>query len=188
MVTQPELLRQRILDSLRSQGFAVNDGQLVPFTEGDKTAIRQLHRQACLTKIEQAKTALACHERWLLKYFACGTEVIPERICPVLHEVKPDTEEELLFRYARLHWSVPVSAGYGRRLRFLVMDDHNGKLIGLFGLGDPVFRLGPRDAWIGWDVSSRRERLRYVMDAFVLGAVPPYSHLLCGKLMATLIA
>jgi hypothetical protein len=86
-----------------------------------------------------------------------------------------------------LHWSVPISAGYGRRLRFLVLDGHNGKLIGLFGLGDPVFALGPRDLWIGWDAPTRKDHLRFMMDAFVVGAVPPYSQLLCGKLVAMLL-
>jgi hypothetical protein len=105
-----------------------------------------------------------------------------------LVEVLPDSDEELLFRYASLHWSIPVSSGYGRRLRFLVIDDHNGKLIGLVGLGDPVYSLGARDEWVGWTFSDRRKRLRNVMDAFVLGAVPPYSFLLCGKLVAMLAA
>jgi hypothetical protein len=104
-----------------------------------------------------------------------------------LKEVLPDTEDELLFRYARLHGSIPISAGYGRRLRFLVFDERNGKLIGLFGLGDPVFALGPRDAWVGWDAPAKRERLRHVVDAFVLGAVAPYARLLCSKLVALLI-
>jgi hypothetical protein len=94
----------------------------------------------------------------------------------------------LLFRYAALHWSIPVSSGYGRRLRFLVVDEFNGKLIGIIGLGDPVFNLGPRDGWIGWTKEDRNDRLRHVMDAFVLGAVPPYSFLLCGKLVAMLAA
>jgi hypothetical protein len=91
-----------------------------------------------------------------------------------------------LFRYASLLWSVPVSAGYGRRMRFLVFDDSNGKLIGLFALGDPVYNLGVRDRWIGWSVAERSDRLYHVMDAYVLGAVPPYSCLLGGKLVALL--
>jgi hypothetical protein len=86
----------------------------------------------------------------------------------------------------RLHWSIPVSAGYGRRLRFVIYDESNGKLIGIFGLGDPVFNLGPRDRWIGWEREAKRLRLQCVMDLFVLGAVPPYSQLLCGKLTALL--
>jgi hypothetical protein len=172
-----------VLASLESQG--IRPGGV---TSNDKDALRGLHRQACAALIERARGGLAKHERRLLGYFASGTEIRPELVRPVLREVHPNTEDELLFRYARLHWSIPVSAGYGRRLRFLVLDEHTGKLLGLFGLGDPVFRLGPRDTWVGWDESARRARLRHVMDAFVLGAVPPYTNLLCGKLIAMLVA
>jgi hypothetical protein len=103
-----------------------------------------------------------------------------------LIEVLPCSENELLFRYASLHWSIPTSSGYGRRLRFLVEDAHNGKLIGLFGLCDPVFSVAARDAWVGWDFGMRKKRLRNVMEAFILGSVPPYSMLLGGKLVAML--
>src|ERR1043165_5477777 len=48
--------------------------------------------------------------------------------------------------------------------------------------------LQPRDQWIGWTAPQRFRRLRCVLDAFVLGSVPPYSALLCGKLVATLAA
>ncbi len=112
--------------------------------------------------------------------------MVPERVYPRLVVVRPDSEDELLFRYACLHWSIPVSSGYGRRIRFVVYDESNGKLIGLFGMGDPVFSLGPRDRWIGWDSAQKKARLQCVMDIFVLGAVPPYSQLLCGKLIALL--
>jgi hypothetical protein len=101
--------------------------------------------------------------------------------------VKPKSDDELLFRYACAHWSIPVSSGYGRRLRFLVKDESNGKLIGLFGLGDPVYSMRARDEWIKWDSSAKKERLYNVMDAYVLGAVPPYASLLCGKLVAMLV-
>jgi hypothetical protein len=154
----------------------------------DKSAVRDLHKQAVSATIERARRGLERHEDRLIGYFAHGTEVDPPRMRPVLKEVVAGSEDELLFRYARLHWSIPVSSGYGRRLRFMVFDDHTRKLVGLIGLGDPVFRLGPRDSWIGWTVANRKERLRYVMDAFVLGAVPPYSHLLGGKLVAMLVA
>lgn len=181
-------LRSKIIASLRRQGFAIDaSGVLAPSLDSRKQAIRDLHREARAAAIERARARLAPYEPGLLKSFASGAEVQPARISPVLKEVLPDTEDELLFRYARLHWSVPISAGYGRRLRFLVFDEHNGKLIGLFGLSDPVFALGPRDSWVGWDAPARKERLRHVMDAFVLGAVPPYSQLLCGKLVALLM-
>ena len=68
----------------------------------------------------------------------------------------------------------------------MIEDASNGKLIGLFGLCDPVFSVAARDVWIGWDFKSRKTRLRNVMEAFILGSVPPYSMLLGGKLVAML--
>jgi Domain of unknown function (DUF4338) len=82
---------------------------------------------------------------------------------------------------------VPVSNGFGRRLRYLVWDNHNGKLIGIIAIGDPVFNLSVRDNLVKWDVEARGKRLVNVMDAYVLGAVPPYNALLGGKLVACLI-
>lgn len=181
-----EKLRSRMLGSLREQGFRICDGRLIPPDPHDKRALRCLHEKAVQHRVAVARRGLEHHEERLLSYIASGREVVPERIRPRLVEVSAGSEDELLFRYARLHWSIPVSAGYGRRLRFLVFDDANGKLIGLFGLGDPVFSLGPRDQWVGWDREARAARLQCVLDLFVLGAVPPYSHLLCGKLVALL--
>jgi len=102
--------------------------------------------------------------------------------------VEAGTVESALFKYACLHWSIPISEGYGRRLRFLVFDDANGKLIGVIGLGDPVYSISARDRWVGWNPAAKAERLYHVMDAYVLGAVPPYSHLLGGKLIALVAA
>jgi hypothetical protein len=179
-------LRARVLRSLRAQGFRLRAGRLVPPDANDKEQLRALHSEAVRHQVERSRAGLARHESRLLTYIADGSAVDPERIRPRLVVVKPGSEDELLFRYVRLHWSIPVSAGYGRRLRFTVYDESNGKLMGVFGLGDPVFSLGPRDRWIGWTLPQRKERLQCVMDLFVLGAVPPYSQLLCGKLMAML--
>lgn len=181
-------LRERIIRSLRAQGFRVRNGAILPPKELSKERIRELHETAVRYRVERAREGLFRVENRLLGRIASGDEVVPSKMSPRLIEVLPDSEEELLFRYASLHWSIPVSSGYGRRLRFLVVDDYNGKLVGLIGLGDPVFSLAPRDEWIGWTRSDRKKRLGNVMDAFVLGAVPPYSFLLCGKLVAMLAA
>ncbi len=181
-------LRSLIVRSLRSQGFRIRTGQVLPPPDLNKEKLRDLHALAVQHRLERSKDGLVRLEPKLLERLASGSEVVPEQIVPRLVEVQPNSDEELLFRYAGLHWSIPVSSGYGRRLRFLVIDEQNGKLIGLFGLGDPVFSLGARDEWIGWDREARRGHLHHVMDAFVLGAVPPYSFLLCGKLVAMLTA
>jgi hypothetical protein len=68
-------------------------------------------------------------------------------------------------RLASLTWAVPVSNGFGRRLRYLVWDRNNNKLIGLIAIGDPVFNLSVRDKLIGWTVKDRGERLVNILDA-----------------------
>jgi len=72
-------------------------------------------------------------------------------------------------------------------MRFLVWDASNAKLIGLIGLADPVFNLRARDEFVGWTAEDRRARLVNVLDAYVIGAIPPYSMLLGGKLVASLV-
>jgi hypothetical protein len=181
-------LRELIEDSLRRQGFRIRDDQIVLPKKATKDKLRRLHRLSVQHRIEQSRPRLGRYEDRLLGRIASGGEVEPAKVAPRLVEVLPDSEDELLFRYASLHWSIPTSSGYGRRLRFLVEDAHNGKLIGLIGLCDPVFSVAARDAWIGWNTSARKARLRNVMEAFILGAVPPYSMLLGGKLVAMLCA
>ena len=177
-------LRQEIVESLLDQGFIVQNEEVSLPCDADKSGLRKLHRLAVEEKLRKSRRGLRTHEERLLNWIANGTDIEASNIRPRLVEVLPRSEEELLFRYAYNHWSIPVSAGYGRRLRFLVVDEHNSKLIGIIGLGDPVFSLKPRDTWIGWSREDRRKRLNHVIDAFVLGAVEPYSQLLFGKLMA----
>ena len=123
----------------------------------------------------------------MLHHFASGRHVDPARIKPKLERIYAGTWQAELFRLAALTWSVPVSNGFGRRLRYIVWDAHNKKLLGLIAIGDPVFNLSVRDDLIGWDADDRRERLVNVMDAYVLGALPPYNMLLGGKLVACLV-
>jgi hypothetical protein len=182
------MLKKSIIKSLEEQGFRIDNGQVLPPDDINKDKIRDLHTLSVRYRVERGKKGLYKYEPRLLSRIATGEEITPEAIQPTLIEVDPKSEDELLFRYISLHWSIPVSKGYGRRLRFLVIDQANNKLIGIIGLGDPVIALAPRDKWIGWNQDTRHQRLRYVIDAFVLGAVPPYSYLLCGKLVALLAA
>lgn len=185
-VPSAEDLRRVIVDSLEQQGFRTDGSALIPPASVDKDEVRKRHLAAVEKARSKAEGGLRRHQERLLERFAHGQEVDVKAFRPVLIPVTPKSEDELLFRFARLQWSIPTSAGYGRRLRFLVIDESNEKLVGLIGLGDPVFAMGPRDEWIGWSRNQARRGLHNVMDAFVLGAVPPYSHLLAGKLVALL--
>lgn len=178
-------LRKDIVDHIEGLGLpAFNHSSEGSFS---KEAVRISHAHQRQELNERTNAVLGRKWKRLLSNFADGKDVVPAKIDPELVLVHSDSETGDLFRFATLLWSVPVSSGYGRRMRYLVRDRSNGKLIGLFALGDPVFNLQARDKWIGWDVNDRRARLVNMMDAYVVGAVPPYSQLLAGKLVASLI-
>src|SRR5579864_71156 len=180
-------LRRRIQEHLHRLGFSrKDDGRLAPGVLS-KQRIRDLHASSREARIRADRAFLERVGTTALKSFASGKEIEPRSVAPQLVEVKANTPEADVFRFATLLWSVPVSRGFGRRMRFLVRDRHNGKLIGVFALGDPVFNLSARDEWIGWSAKDREQRLIYVMDAYVVGAVPPYSQLIGGKLVAALM-
>jgi hypothetical protein len=180
-------LRRRIRRHLRSLGYTKdNEGNLVA-PAADKNAYRAAHEGQRLERIEQRRDLVERAPKEFLPWFANGAEIVPQQIDPELRPIAAQTWESTLFRFASLLWRIPVSDGYGRRLRFLVWDKGNDRLMGLLALGDPVFNLRARDALIGWSTSERGERLVNVLDAYVVGAVPPYNALLAGKLIACLL-
>jgi hypothetical protein len=151
-----------------------------------KYQIRKLHEQQRYQVLAKLDGSFGEMLSSLERNLARTQEVDILNIAPHLIPVNAGTPESLLFHAATLYWSVPVSEGFGRRMRFIVMDKNNGKLVGIIGLMDPVFNLGPRDQWIGWSCDDRKERLVHTMDAFILGAMPPYNRILGGKLVALL--
>jgi hypothetical protein len=185
--TREVALKKRFRRHLKSLGFhKADDGTLLP-PGTEKEAVRTIHSAQRNDRLAASQNFLTGRLPKLIKHFASGEDVDPARISPVLQPISSDTWEGDLFRLASLTWSVPVSNGFGRRLRFLVWDNHNGKLIGIIAIGDPVFNLSVRDNLIEWDVKARGERLVNIMDAYVLGALPPYNALLGGKLVACLV-
>ncbi len=180
-------IRRAMRRQLKELGFTkASDGALMPPSEG-KDTLRRMHGAQRAARLESAAQFIG--EQWpLLRcHFASGADVVPSSITPELQLVESGTWQSNLFRLASLTWSVPVSQGYGRRMRFLVWDRHNNKLIGLIALGDPVFNLSVRDKYITWSSEDRKQRLVGMLDAFVLGSLPPYNRLLGGKLVASLI-
>ncbi len=125
------------------------------------------------------------YEKKVKDYFAAPNEIALDKIDPYLVEV---TEKSSLYSkiwsYCLTFWSVPVSSGYGRRIRYLVFDRQNNKVIGLFGLCDPLIGLNIRDEYIGWNKEQKHERLYNCLTAYILGAVPPYNIILGSKLVA----
>ena len=176
-------LRRKVIGELVASGFDLRGGQLV-LPDGDtKDVARLLHSSQRRAALDRSQAFVREWEDLLLPRFANGSDVDPAAIDPEITAVSSESDAAL-FRFASLHWTVPVSQGYGRRTRFLVRDRSNGKLIGLFALGDPVFNLRVRDELIRWTQQQRKERLYNVFNSYVLGAVEPYRQLIAGKLIA----
>ena len=181
-----EALRQAILSHIEAIGLS----GISPDADISKQNIRDIQayqRQVSHGRIRRA-LGTARIERMAQEHLADGSDIDPRKIRPRIELVDSTKESGRIFRFATLFWSVPVSLGYGRRMRFLVWDSHNDKLIGAFALCDPVFNLKRRDEWIGWNRADRRERLVHTMRAYVTGSLPPYSYLLGGKLGTSLVA
>ncbi|MCE4538522.1 DUF4338 domain-containing protein [Pelomonas sp. P7] len=185
--TREASIKRHLRKHLAVLGFQkAKDGSLV-LPEGGKEVVRTLHSAQREERLREAQGFVASASTKLLGKLASGADVVPSRIRPSLQRVSSGTWESDLFRLVALSWSVPVSVGFGRRIRYLVWDESNGKLIGIAAIGDPVYNLSVRDKLIGWSVEDRGARLVNLMDAYVLGAIPPYSSLLGGKLVACLL-
>jgi hypothetical protein len=185
--TREASLKKRLRRHLKSLGFHKADDGIFAPPDAGKEVIRTIHSAQRDDRLALNRGFISANFSGLLKYFASGKDVDVDRISPILQRISGGTWEGDLFRLAALTWSVPVSNGFGRRLRYLVWDDHNNKLIGIIAIGDPVFNLSVRDTLIDWDAKARGERLVNVMDAYVLGALPPYNSLLGGKMVACLL-
>ena len=154
--------------------------------EGEaKETYRKLHREQRKEKLSVSKKVIRTWEEPFLASVAKPSEIDLKKISPRIRAIETE-QDRGIFNYASLTWSVPVSKGFGRRTYFLVEDDQNDKLIGIFALGDPVYNLGVRDKSIGWNQEQKAKRLYNVFDAFVCGAIDPYRQLLGGKLVAML--
>jgi hypothetical protein len=186
MVNSVELAKL-VLSKLQEVGFLVTEDNGLCMPVLDKAGMRQIHEPA--VQIE-----LATQQEWLernlsryLNFFANGDDIIPERIDPALVEVTTRQHRDL-FRVARLLWSLPFSKGYGRRLRFLLIDQANNKLIGLLALQSPPLSFPARDRLFQYPPGRKTELVNQTMDIQTLGAVPPYDYLLGGKLVALVAA
>ncbi|HEX4077486.1 MAG TPA: Druantia anti-phage system protein DruA [Rhizomicrobium sp.] len=185
--TPEAVLKRKIRAHLRKIGFSKSPNGALQPPSSSKATIRELHS-------DQRKAVLKAHREFvkeaypkLKHHFAEGKEIDPDKIAPELELVEAGTWQSNLFRLASLSWSVPVSSGFGRRLRYLVWDTNNKKLMGIIALGDPVFNLRARDTLIEWSAADRGKRLVNILDAYVLGAVPPYNMILGGKLVSCLV-
>ena len=107
-----EHMRTAIIQALRKQGYRVKNGVILMPEDPSKDDFRALNTLATQKKLEKSGPGVKPYEDRLIQYIANGHEVVPRSISPKIVPVEPESEHELLFRYACLHCSIPVSAGY----------------------------------------------------------------------------
>lgn len=185
--TGEALLKRKVRRHLKCVGFKRDEDGGLYLPADSKDAIRAAHQLQRTERSIKQKGFLEAKFPKLSQYFATGAEIQPAAVTPRLERVTSGSWQADLFKLASLTWSVPVSPGFGRRLRYLVWDDGHARLMGIVAIGDPVFNLRSRDEYIGWTGAQRRSQLVHIMDAYVLGAVPPYNQLLGGKVVAALL-
>lgn len=136
------------------------------------------------------------HRKWIdkniefaRKNLAKGTDVLNSEIDPII-EVCETEKQHRLFRMLRYYWSSPYSEYVGRRIKLIIRDRAlpNKPVIGIAALGSPIIHIPERDDFIGWDKETRTKNLIYTLDAYVIGALPPYNYLLGGKLISYILA
>lgn len=187
MTITAEELRQLVFEELESLGFFFDEqGELIP-PKSDKNAIKLLHKPAKEIKLREGQDWIRRKLPRYRNYFADGQNISPKLVKPILIEVKENWQSDL-FRLARYYWSLPYSFGFGRRLRFLLLDENNNKLIGIFGLQSPPISFPARDNLFDYPEGSKTELANQTMDIFTLGAIPPYTRLLGGKLVALAVS
>jgi len=162
---------------------------LVPPENYDKETIKKSMAFKREEIIEKHKHWIEKNIDFARKNLANGCDVLTSEIDPVV-EVCETEKQHRLFRILRYYWSSPYSEYVGRRIKLIIRDKAlpNKPVIGIAALGSPIIHIPERDEWIGWDKETRTKNLIYTLDAYVVGAMPPYNYLLGGKLISYILA
>ncbi|WP_278671840.1 Druantia anti-phage system protein DruA [Alistipes indistinctus] len=163
--------------------------EIAPPQEYSKETIKETMSFKRKEIIDQNRTWINNHISLARQNLAQGKDVLNSNIEPVI-EVCETQKQHDLFRIFRYYWSSPYSDYVGRRIKLIIRDKGlpNKPIIGIAALGSPIIHIPERDEFIGWDKDLRTQNLIYTMDAYVIGALPPYNLLLGGKLISMLLA
>ncbi len=187
MAIAPDELKRLISEELARLKFSFDEnGELIPPT-AEKENLRLLHKPSREIELKKSKAWIERHFPRYRHFFANGSDIKPWLIKPILIRVTDNWHKDL-FRLSRYFWSIPYSYGFGRRLRYLIIDESNNKLIGIFGLQSAPISFPARDRLFKYPDSKKTELVNQTMDIFTLGAIPPYNRLLGGKLVALSVA
>lgn len=176
-----KVIRNQILQNLEDYGISWDETEQKLECEDFKSTQLKLSKQTNPNSDQ--------YYHYVQSLIATPNEVNINKINPYLVVAQSNRVlHQRLWAYATSLWSVPVTVGFGRRIRFFVFDRQNDKLIGIIGLCDPIIGLDIRDREsIGWSKDVKETRIYNSMTAYILGAVPPYNSVLGAKLVALML-
>lgn len=73
-------------------------------------------------------------------------------------------------------------------MRFAVYDEYHDTVIGITGFPSPPADLACRDSLFQYPPKKKLSFVNRTMDVYTIGAIPPYSNILGGKLVAGLVS
>lgn len=169
--------------------FSSKMAKVMPPEYYDKEVIKSSMSYKRREILQRDSVWISDHLALARRNLADGTDVLVSEIKPII-EVCETQEQHNLFRVLRHYWSSPYSDYVGRRIKLLIRDGdlRHKPVIGIAALGSSIIHIPERDNWVGWNTATRTQNIIYTMDAYVVGALPPYNHLLGGKLISYILA
>ncbi len=181
-----------IIRDLYRLGWNISNNQnsivIEPPTTYDKSVIKAAMSIRRNELIEKNKDWINRHISFGRENLIDGQELLHSNIEPQVFECKTNKDHDL-FRLYRYYWSSPYSDYVGRRMRLIIRDMGlpQKPVIGIAALGSSIIHIPERDDWIGWSKNIRTKNIINAMDAYVIGALPPYNYILGGKLISYIL-
>lgn len=183
------LMRDLVRIGWRLKSNSNNSFEFSPPDNYEKDVVKEAMAYSRNELIDKNAEWIKNHMDLARENLASGTDVLQSEIKPRI-EVCEKQKQHNIFRIFRYSWSSPASDYVGRRIKIIIRDEgiKTCPVVGIAALGSSIIHIPSRDKWIGWDKNTRTERIIYMMDAYVIGAVPPYNYLLGGKLISYILA
>ena len=138
-----------------------------------------------LTQSEQKKIQ---NVKYPIELINESFELNPEHIKPKLINV--DSKHKLWKQWKAIEQNVTsfeFRRSAGRNCYFLVINEYDGKSLGVIDLGADFLSLGKRDEYIGWDKEQRKLKNRNIANIQLCVPTRNFGYNLCGgKLLALL--
>jgi len=180
-----DLLRDDLQESLRAQGFIINEQEKLATVTTSKDEMRRIQKIAKMNTIKKHEKFIIGNLEKVRNHLQNGNDIDPNRISLSIRPVLSQSFDELLFRWWNLvWWSMPYQRPYGRQMRFIIWDTTHDAPFGLISLQSPILKQAVRDKYLEIPTGELDYWVNRSMYAQRVGALPPYNELIGGKMVA----